>query len=540
MRNRAIGVALAIATATIVAGAGCQPPGATIVYCNSRSDCAAHESCVDGVCRLEPAGTDSGQAADSTVAADGTVATDRSNGDRRPNDAARTDAARTDATHADHSRDARLADSARVPDAADAATPDRSVADAAVPDANPPLRGICGDGTRPCRVVVDEVVFSHTNLYTMPSLALDTNATPHLLFNQNSGGFHGYYAVRVGADNWLVETLPMAVARAGLGIGAGNVPFAVTYGGNNVTSLWHRVSAQWSSIEDLSGQYLGPSGNGVAVDPADDTVYAAPTRSGEVVSAVHRTAWATLDLTAGGAATALALSPQRAPHLAYLATAGTSTWQVFWAAPPTAPEVVLSLQTGGLSRNTIALVVPPRAGSDSDSYHPHVLFALPQSGNAGENDLLVADRSENALWTTHTVAADTPGNDQHCATAPTADGDGCNLDYDEVLPLALAADDLGNVRYLYAWRHAIRSLLGDCTTLPFCIWVTTSDTSTGALRLGWIDSSGVAHDAAIASGVWIDSAVAATDAQDRIHVVALDWGAPPTGTRHVRYWRLEY
>jgi len=535
-RLRTLNVVAAIAA--LGAGAAC-PTNSTVVYCNSRSDCAATETCSDGICRW------SGTEVDGSTALDHAGSADANGVDQHTSDAARSDGLISDAAVPDVAPlDTRLPDSSFDAHAFDRTTTDVAQTDATrpdsrQPDAAQPQPGICGDSAHPCRVVVDETVYQHDYLYAMPGLALDANATPHLLFSHNLSGFHGYYAVRTGANGWLVETLPMAVASGGLGIGAGGVPFAVTYGGNFVTSLWRRDSANWTLVEDVQGQMYGPSANGVEVDPSTDAVHAAIARSDwTVLYALHRDAWTTRDLTTGGTSFALALSPQREPQLAYIATGGVVGWQVYWAAPPAAPEVVLSLESSGINRSEMALVVPAWATSSNGGPHPRLLFAKPQSGQNTSNDLLLADRDESGRWATTTIAADTPSDDLRCGTPPTGPYEICDQDYDEVIPLALVADAHDNVRYLYAWQHIVATLSSSCAG-PVCYWQRDTDNSTGQLRLGWLDSGGSPHDAVILDGVWIPTAAARVDDLDRIHLAVVDDGAPPTGTRGLRYLRLE-
>ncbi|MBN2360372.1 MAG: hypothetical protein JXR83_13040 [Deltaproteobacteria bacterium] len=540
MLFRARALALFETVAVAIAAVACPPPDSTVVYCNSRSDCGEDETCSDGICRRVGPGVDGGNPGDAAAGGDTAAGVDAAVGrdanggiDRLTGDGCCADTNGTDAPGVDRAAaDAGGTDGAAL----DVWQPDR-----AEPDATQPPASICGDSTRPCRVAVDETVFQHSNLMMMPGLALDTDHVPHLLFNQNLGGFNGYYAVRTGADSWAIEDLPGSVASGGIGIGAGGGPYAVTNGGNFVTSLLRRNSEGWSAIEVIPGQIHGPNGQGVEVDPDGDQVHAAVISSdNRALYALHTNTWTTRELNTGVSSYgyALALSPQREPHLAHIATGGESGWKVYWAAPPAATELVRSLETSGLVRSEIALAVPPRAGNVDRDPHPHLLFALPQSGNPGSHDLMLADRSSNGQWRLRTVAADTPGDDLRCLSRPTSEGETCDYDYDEVRPLAVVADELGNVRHLYSWLRSRGTMRTYCEG-SLCFWEPDVDTSTGALRLGWIDGSGAAHDADILTAAWVTAASARIDGLGRIHIVALDRGAPPAGAASIRYLRLE-
>ena len=411
-------------------------------------------------------------------------------------------------------------------------TDDTSGLDVPCDDAHLPFAGaLCGPPERPCALGADEAVDPEARFRNeAPAIAVDLRCAPEVAFSVAEGGYEGRFARRSAGGVWAPEATPFPLARVGLTHDPGDdAALALTYDGAFGTALWRRAGEAWAAVGGLPGLNTASAFGFARAE--DGALHAAVvTDLSDLRYASFDGTWSSsqVDVQATPSA-ALAVDAEGAPHLAYWSSAQGATWELRYAAPPAAPEVI-----AGLGSNLLEV---SRVGIAAVSGAPHALAALQEPG--GLHRLVLARRVGPGAWTVEAIAAEDDAGAKLCAGEPQASGEVCAFDYVRYRPLAIVGSAGGDVRALFARVRYQGSLVGSCTDLPFpvCSWALKEDTTATEVGIAWPSEQGPKW-AVVAGGGVVEAATAAVDAGGRIHVAAYE-RAGLEADLWVRYLRLE-
>lgn len=359
----------------------------------------------------------------------------------------------------------------------------------------------------------------------------------HIAYSVAEGGYHGFYARRDAPMSWSEAETPFPIALGAVVATPEGIPFVLAYGGSSSVALWNLVGGQWIGGTQIPGQATVWAG-GMGRDSAGGLHAAAMGPNSQLLIARYEGGWTTTPISGAqiSARVPLALSPEGTPHLAYWSSSQGNGWQLYWVAPPGAPEVAAPLGSSGLGteHQRQAIAVPP-SDSQNPEGRPHLFFARPATGGQRQ-ELVYATRQGAGAWNVLPVDEES-AQATHCTGEPM-EGDTCDYDYEQISPIGVVASQGGDVRLVYAKLHRQGTMVGVCDQgLPFCFWQTMMDNSDGQIFVAWMEGSQQAGKAPVGSGILSTNGTVALDALGRIHVALYD--VPPgAGGSMVRYLQI--
>ncbi len=357
---------------------------------------------------------------------------------------------------------------------------------------------LCGPGTSPCKVKVNEVLPGKAGFRNrQPALALDAKGAPRVLFSLAVGGYSGHLGAR-GAAGWTVTSTPFALAMGDLERDTAGGLVALTHdGATKGGELWRHAGTTWTKLAAVTPSVAGftkaiagwPAGleldsGGCAhlgiYDLAQSEAYLRRSAAG---------GWTKLALASGPSGTdmKLALASGGAAHVAQWAGAlSGSGWQMLWHVPGLRkPEAILP---GGasptLKQRAIGIAV---TGSGIGT--PHLLFAR---GKTVGTELTYATRGA-VSWTLTKIATDGAQSCGKCAVGAT-----CNYDYYTYEPHGVIAAGGADVRLLWSRARYTGPRVGTSMPPKGCYW--KGGKVTGDLMLGWPTTGGAVGQVVLLKG----------------------------------------
>lgn len=404
----------------------------------------------------------------------------------------------------------------------------------------PPYAGpLCGPASAPCALLADETLASPPSFRNdAPAIAVDGSCVAHIAYSVAEGGFHGFYARRDAAMSWSEAETPFPIALGSVVATPEGVPFVLASDGSSSVSLWNLVGGQWIGPAQIPGQATVWAG-GMGRDGAGVLHAAVMGPNSQLLLAQYEGGWTTTPISGAqiSARVPLALSPEGTPQMAYwFAPAGGGGWQLYWVAPPGAPEVAAPLGSNGLdlAHQRQSIVVTPADGQNPEG-RPHLFFARPLSGGQRQ-EVVYATRQGAGAWNVLPVDAES-AQATYCTGEPM-DGDTCDFDYEQISPIGIVASQGGDVRFVYAKVHRLGTMVAVCDQgLPFCYWGPMTDNSDGQIFVAWMEGNQQAGRAPLGSGILGTNGTLVLDALGRIHVALYDMPLGASGST-VRYLQI--
>ncbi|MEM7154527.1 MAG: hypothetical protein AAF799_16895 [Myxococcota bacterium] len=396
------------------------------------------------------------------------------------------------------------------------------------PAGYPYAGGLCGPLGSPCSILIDEQLDGEHFRNDAPSVTLDDDCEPQVLYSVAEGGFVGHFAQRTGPDTWDDQLTPFEIATGGAVFDptTGDT-LTVTDDGAFGIEAW-RWDGAWTMEDAVSPYHLNTHGVG---QPADGTVHVALRTDGSDLRHGHLDGTFTFqDIDMQAQSASIAVGPGGAPHLAYWRS--NAGWDMWWALAGQAPELVVPAASSvlELSQRAVATV---DAGGDGT---PHLTFAT-RTAPDGLHEVVHATRTAPGVWDVTPVASEDPTMNTLCNTIPVMAGQQCMYDYVRVRPLDIVASDGGDVRVLYARDHHQGTLQAVCMPGPgggFCSWNSFIDNDTSDLHIAWPEAGGGFANAVLVSDTWVRSMTAQIDIDGQLHIAAY----VGRGNTAVRYFRI--
>lgn len=407
----------------------------------------------------------------------------------------------------------------------------------------PPYAGpLCGspDGGA-CAVLTSELVSANPSFRNdAPGVALDDLCAPQVVFSEAVGGFKGFYATRLGQDNWMVEQTPFAIATGGNAVGKNGESYALVDNGAFGVTLFRRDAGGWDGGHAIMGKHHAAA-RGLARDEngflhagvrtdTEDTEYA--------FFDINSLSWSINPLgVKSSARVAAAVTPGGNAHFAYWAVVA-STWVLHWRSPPQAAEQAMSLNSNGLGIESQmhAITVLPATPSNPTGV-PHIAAVRVVPGNPQQLELAYITREAVNNWPVTVIDSPQtlPGDTCSNGPWPTQPGLKCNYDYEEIRPLGIVAAQSGHVRLLYNKIHRMGTRVSDCFMPMDCYWKDDTDSSEGAIVVAAVGKNQMAASASLGKDVFFSNATVTLDRIGRIHIAGYDAqpGAPGTTVRYI-------
>ncbi|MEM7230963.1 MAG: hypothetical protein AAF517_02240 [Planctomycetota bacterium] len=391
----------------------------------------------------------------------------------------------------------------------------------------------CGTEALICAQLRSDVIDServHRN--GSPSIAVDSDGVPHIVYSRAVNGFQGHYAI-LDDGSWLAGQMidadsgeVISAARLDIRIGADDQPFVLADDGGFGTFLWAKEGLVWERIE----QVVGASSiceNSFEVD-SNGCAYAALTPRSDEESAVaigtRSDAWNVQSIGLPGWAEfpVLALQPNGTPWVAYWEA--LEGWQLRFASPADGPETVAPLRSSGLSRAPIQFAY----GGE-----PHFLVSRPNETSPGLFDLDYITRGSKGEWVVTTLGSD-EGDPDTCNRNFPEEGATCSYRYSTYYPHGIFLNRRGDVRFLVSKVDASAELVAVCDGFPKpplgpdaapppppppeCFWEGEEVRETELLLL-WVDD-GKVISTSLTEDFDARGAHAVIDAQGTVHVAS--------------------
>jgi hypothetical protein len=384
---------------------------------------------------------------------------------------------------------------------------------------------LCGPASNPCVVRRNEVIPDSRGFRNDgPDLAIDRHDEAHILYPLAESGFYGFLVRAADGMPFGVEAIEPAMAVGAIAFDPDDRLYAMLNDGY-ASRLW-RADGDWELLyRSIPSIRAGRPGSLRRDDVGCLHVGATIDDAPAYLRRATGNTW-TFDAltTETGSEPLVALAPSGQPHLAYFTTGGDDSAELFWTAPPSAPEPILLINIRGEQRYPAALAVTGENGDTLGT--PHIL-ALQYSSDHERAAVVHAARRADGTWQVQTLAEESAldpygqGICPTCAAVPE-ENESCTCTYAAVRPLAIVTNDADDLRLLYARYDVALDLRGYCNARPqiVCEW-TGSRTVAGSVVLAWPTAAGMAQQTVV-DGILPGAAAAALDSRGRIHLALTD------------------
>ena len=406
---------------------------------------------------------------------------------------------------------------------------------------------LCGTDNKPCKILRSEIVASTGKGFTSaPSLALDAQQRPHITYNHNHGGYHGFHSFRTGANQWKTSKWSQPAAHLEIASNTKGQLSAVTYNGSYRHSLWRFEQEKWKVLHQWKGSY---GGKPQTLD-SDDVgclhfTYKHKDKA-ELIYARYQKgkwgqkSWSNLGFTQGAN---IRLSPKGTPHIAlWSRDAMQRKGGLFWTNASQKPAIVQPEAAGGSRAQMVLLEV---TGEKNGIETPHILFNhLPNFRQKAVKGHLTYLSRENGQWKRLTLET----NAHQPCREPQAENETCQYDYTNHTPLAIVhGGTKETLRILYTKHHYSGNLTAKCTGDPFpvpppphrCEW-TGERKLNSTFIIARIEAGAIKKTTVQTDLKGLGRADAQLDDKGNIHMVfhAIKPGSTKTNYPQVIYWML--
>lgn len=411
------------------------------------------------------------------------------------------------------------------------------------PYAGPLCSGL-SNSVDPCVVLADELVPSPPSFRNdAPGLGLDELCSAHAVYSIAEGGFKGYFAKRIGQNNWATESTPFEIATGGAAVGKAGQSYALVDNGAFGVTLFQRTpQGGWDNGHPINGKHHA-SARGLAKDENGFLHAAVVTDTSQVEYAffdINTQAWSINPVgTSQVARAAVAVTPQGDAHFAYWNPVG-NTWILHWRSPPQAAEQALPLNSGGLgSESQMQSITALPSTPENPTGVPHIAAVRQNSNDPQTLELVHTTRASANNWPVTVIDSPKtfPGDTCSGGPWPTQPGQKCTFDYEQIVPLGVVASQSGDISVIYNKIHRMGTMVSECFMPMDCFWKPNTDTSEGVLMFAAIGKNQDVLLSSAGSNIFYVNATVTLDRIGRIHILGYD--APPgqNGTT-VRYMVL--
>lgn len=372
-------------------------------------------------------------------------------------------------------------------------------------------------------VLADETLASPPSFRNdRPAVGVQADGTVNIAYSVAENGYHGFWAERTGTT-WAEAATPFDIATAGIAYDADGSPLVIAYGGAGDTGIWRRSSTSWTPYANPVG-YAGGSSSTFA-RASDGTLHGLFTPSGNYVEIGYATydgtAWSyerVGDVANFVSAAGLALAQNDAPHVVFWDSDAENGWKLQYRAP-----------NGQVSTGYVPgtwMLDSPWVDMAADAGAPMAIVDPQRHGARYEVAALVGKQTP---FTEIVIAT---GTEATVCGEPTGV---CNVDYEQVYPVAVATDASGGAWWAWSRVHVVGTYVAVCQDM-YCTWDGGAVAVDGDLSVSCMDDQSVLHERRILD-VYGPGSGDMTVVGDTLHLATYDWD-PASGDSVVRYTQV--